>query len=77
MVDADTLGAAIFQRNLNVARADDGVVHLAGLITLGQVRVEVVFTVKHRDLGDIRMHCQAKLHGHGHGLLIEDWQHAG
>lgn len=77
MMNADTLGAAIFQGNFNLTRADDGVVHLAGLVTLGQVRVEVIFTVKDRDFGDICMHRQAKLHGHGHGLLIEHWQHAG
>ena len=44
---ADTFDGAVFQRDVQVALANDRQFHLADLVALGQVRVEVVLAGKH------------------------------
>jgi len=68
---ADAFYGAVFQGDVQITLADDGVIHLAGLVALGQVRVEVVLArenVGHADLGVDR---QTKLDRVTHGLSIE------
>ncbi len=77
VVHPDALGLALFQGDLHFAGTDDGVVHLAGLVALGQVGVEVVLAVEHRDLGDLGVDRQPELHRHGHRLLVEHRQYPG
>ena len=76
VVDANPFGGVVIQGNLNVASTHNGMIHLAGLVTLGKIRVEVVFAVKHRDFRNLSVDGEAKLHGHGDGLLIQYWQDA-
>ena len=75
--DADALLGAVFQGNVEEALADDGVVHLAGLVALGQVRVEVVLTGKDVLAGDFGVNRQAEFAGHAHGFGVEHRQGAG
>ena len=74
--NTDAFDRAIFQGDVQVALADDGMIHLAGLVALGQVRVEVILArenVGHADLGVDR---QAELDRVAHGLSVEDRQGA-
>ncbi len=59
-----------------MALADNRQLHLADLIALGQVRVEVVLAGKHVVLADFGVHCQAELDGHAHGFLVQHRQYA-
>ncbi len=77
MVDADRLARAIFQKDLEHARTDDGLIHLAGLVALGQIRVEVVFPLEHGAALNLRIHCQAKHDRIAESLLVGDRQRAG
>lgn len=68
--DADALGGAVFQGDVEVALADDGMVHLAGLVALRQVRVEVVLAGEHVLPVDPCVDRQAEQAGHAYGLLV-------
>ncbi len=52
-------------------------IHLAGLIALGQVGVEVVLAREDVLLGDLGIDGQTELAGHAHGLGVEHRQGAG
>ena len=75
--DADALDGAVFQGDVEEALADDGVIHLAGLIALGQVRVEVVLAREDVTFGDLGVDRQAELAGHAHGFGVQYRQGAG
>jgi hypothetical protein len=75
--DADALDGAVFQGNVQVALADNRQFHLADLVALGQVRVEVVLARKHVVLADLGVNRQAEHHGHAHRFLVQHRQHAG
>ena len=75
--DADALDGAVFQGDVEEALADDGVIHLAGLIALGQVRVEVVLAREDVTFGDLGVDRQAELAGHAHGFGVKYRQGAG
>ena len=75
--DADALDGTVFQGDVEEALADDGVVHLAGLVALRQVRVEVVLAGEDVTLGDLGVDGQAELAGHAHGFGVEHRQGAG
>ncbi len=60
-------GAALHHRNFK----------LADLVALGQIRIEIVFARKHRILGHLGAHGQAKLNGALHGCFVHHWQHTG
>src|SRR5690554_1531046 len=77
MVDTNRLGSAVFKGDLDGARADDRVVHLAGLVALGQVGIEIVFAIEYRDLGNLGMDTQAELHGHRYCGFVEYRQYTG
>ncbi len=69
--DANAFDGAVFQGDVQVTLADDRMIHLAGLVALGQVWVEVVLAredVGHTDLGVDR---QTKLDRVAHGLGVE------
>ncbi|CRR45324.1 hypothetical protein PAERUG_E16_London_17_VIM_2_04_14_05465 [Pseudomonas aeruginosa] len=68
--DADALAGAVFQGDVEVALADDGMVHLAGLVALRQVRVEVVLAGEHVLPVDPCVDRQAEQAGHAYGLLV-------
>ncbi len=76
VVNTNPFGGVVIQRDLDFTRAHDGVVHLTGLVALRQIWIEVILTVEHRDFRDLGVDGEAKLHGHGDGLLIEHRQHA-
>ncbi len=75
--DADAPRAAVFQGNVQIALADDGMVHLAGLVALGQVGVEVVLAREDVLRSDLGIDRQAELARHAHGFGIEHRQGAG
>jgi len=75
--DADGLCRAILQLDLQLTLADDGQLELGDLITLRQVRIEVIFTRKNRALADLGVHRQTEHHRHAHRLLVKHRQHAG
>ncbi len=75
--DADALDCAVFQSDVQVALADNRQLHLADLVALGQVGVEVVLAGKHVVLPDFGIHRQAELDGHAHGFLVQHRQNAG
>ena len=74
---ANAFNGAVIQGDIQKAFAYHRVVHLTGLVTLGQVWVEVIFAsedVSHANLGINR---QAKLDCLAHGLSVEHRQGAG
>ena len=75
--DPDALAGAVFQGDIQMPFADDGMVHLAGLVALGQVRVEVVLAGKHVAFGNLGVDRQAELAGHAHSFGIQHRQGAG
>ena len=75
--DADAFDGAVFQGDVQVPFTDDGMIHLAGLVALGQVRVEVVLTCEHVGAAQFGVDRQAEFHRHAHGLGIEHRQGAG
>lgn len=75
--DPDTLDGAVFQGDIQVALADDRQVHLADLVPLGQVRVEVVLAREHVALADFGINGQAEHARHAHGFLVQHRQYAG
>ncbi|MCY1179907.1 hypothetical protein D9M73_203260 [compost metagenome] len=75
--DADALDGTGFQGDVEEALADDGMVHLAGLVALGQVRIEVVLAGEDVLPGDVRVDGQAELAGHAHGFRVQYRQGAG
>lgn len=75
--NADTLDGAVFQGDVQVALADNRQLHLADLVTLGQVRVEVVLAGEHVVLADLGVDRQAEHAGHAHGFFVQHRQHAG
>ena len=77
VVDAHLAGLAIFQLDVHQSRTNDGIIHLADLVTFGQVRIEVVLAVKDRTPGDLGVDGQAELGRHLDGALVEHRQHAG
>ena len=52
--DADALGAAVIQDDVESALRHDRQLVLADLIALGQIRIEVVLAREHRLAGDAR-----------------------
>src|SRR5471032_567118 len=74
---ADTFDRAVVHGDVQVAFADDRQFHLADLVALGQVRVEIVFTGEHVVLADLGIDCQAEHHRHAHRFLVQHWQYAG
>ncbi len=52
-------------------------IHLAGLVALGQVGVEVVLAGEDVLLGDLGIDGQTELAGHAHGFGVEHRQGAG
>jgi len=74
---ADTLDGAVFQRDIQVAFADNRQLHLADLIALGQVRVEVVLAREHAVLADLGVNRQAEHHRHAYRFLVQHRQHTG
>ncbi len=74
---ANTLDGAVFQRDVQVALADDRQLHLADLVALGQVRVEVVLAREHVVLADLGVNRQAEHHRHAHRFLVQHRQYAG
>jgi hypothetical protein len=75
--DADALDGAVFQGDVQVALADDRQVHLADLVALGQVRVEVVLAREHVALADFGVDRQAEHARHAHRFLVQHRQYAG
>ena len=59
------------------AFAHDGMVQLADLVALRQVRVEVILAVKGRVEIDLRLEAKAGAHGLFDAEFIDDGQHAG
>ena len=76
MMNAHALAHVVIQYDFHFALADDGLGHLAGLVALGQVGVEVVLALEQRGLGDLGIDRQAELDGHRHGAFIQYRQHA-
>ncbi|EJT84934.1 hypothetical protein PPS11_15306 [Pseudomonas putida S11] len=72
----DALDGAVFQGDIQVALADDRQVHLADLVALGQVRVEVVLAREHVALADLGIDGQAEHARHAHGFLVQYRQYA-
>ena len=68
---------AIFQLHVEVAVEGDWLIGLGGLVVLGQVRIEVVFTRKPAIFGDLAVQRQAEADGVFHGLLVDHRQGAG
>ena len=75
--DADTFDGAVFQRDVQVTLADDRQFHLADLVALRQVRVEVVFAGEHVVLTDLGVNRQTEHHRHAHRFLVQHRQYAG
>ncbi|MNQ95074.1 hypothetical protein D3C85_1106170 [compost metagenome] len=75
--DAHALDRAVLQGDIQVALADDRQFHLADLVALGQVGVEVVLAGEHVVLADFGVNRQAEHHRHAHRFLVQHWQDAG
>ncbi len=76
VVNAHGLALGLIEYQLHLTLADDGLVHLAGLIALGQIGVEVVLAFEQRGLGNLGVDGEAELHRHGDRALVEHRQHA-
>ena len=61
--------------HIHVAALADGLVELGDLVSLGQVRVEVILAVEIRNIADLGFHCLGKQHSLLHHCLVEDRQH--
>ena len=77
VVDADPLAHVVIQHDLDFPLADDGLGHLAGLIALGQVGVEVVLALEQRGVGNVRVDGEPELDRHRHRAFVEHRQHPG
>ena len=66
---------ALAQLQHDLATHDDGVFELADLVTLGQIRVEIVLTGKDGVLIDLGANGQAKADGAANGFAIHHGQH--
>ena len=68
--DADTLVVAVGILNIQFAVLDDRQFVLADLVTLGQVRIEVILARKHRALSNSSVYGQTELAGHAYDFLV-------
>ena len=73
--DADDLGGAVGQFDLDLAGADDGVFELADLIARGQIGVKIVLPVEAADGVDMRVKPEPGAHGLGDALGVDHRQH--
>ena len=74
--DADDLARPVLEQDLDRAVLDDGLLVLADLVALRQVRVEVVLAREDRSPRDRRADRKPELDGHAHGLAIQHGKHA-
>ena len=74
--DPDTFTACV-RRNLKAAAADNRNLVLTDLITLGQIRVEVIFPGKDRHPIDRCANRKTKSGGHKRSLAVHHRKHAG
>ena len=63
--------------DVEVATADDGLVELADLVALGQVRIEVALAVETAALCDTALDGEAEQDRHAHRLGVQHRQHSG
>ena len=77
VMNAHSLGLAVLQINVDIARADNRAFQLGGLVALGQIRVEVVLPLEYRTTLDLGVHCQTKHHRIAESLLVGHRQRAG
>ena len=79
--DADPLGAGFgvlfVQHDVDRALAHDGVIELADLIALRQIRVEIIFPVEARPFVDLRLDRHTGAHRLPDAFAVGDRQHAG
>ncbi len=68
---------AIAEFHKHFAFAHDGVVKLADLVALRQVRIEVVFAVKGGHQVNLSVEAQPCAHGLFDAEFVDDGQHAG
>ncbi len=76
-LDADRLGAAALEVDLDRALAHDRVLELRDLIALRQIGVEVVLAVEHRAQVDLGVEAKTGAHRLLHAALVDHGQHAG
>ena len=74
--DTDTLLCAIVEHDVHVTLANHRQLVLADLVTLGQIRIEVVLAREHRTRRDLGIDGQPEFHRHAHGFAVEHRQHA-
>ena len=76
-LDADPLGRAVGQVELDRAFADDRLQVLGDLIALGQIGIEVVLALEHRGQVDLGVQGQAGLDRLFDAVAVDHRQHAG
>ena len=74
--DPDCAAAAIFKVNFDLTSADYGVQKLRNLITLRQVRIEIILTVEYRHQIDFGVEAEAGAHGLFDRTFVDHRQHA-
>ena len=63
--------------DLNISLADNRQIKLRGLVTLRQIRVEVIFSGKLTEFVNIRIGCKPKFDCKFNNLLIENREYPG
>ena len=77
MVNRELALAAVRQSVIERSATHDGLRHLADLIALRQVGVEVVLAVEGAAPADLGADGEAKGHGHAHGARVQYGQRTG
>ena len=73
--DAYGMCAAIRQRNHELSAAHNGLLKLADLVALGQIRIKVVLAIEHGALADLRAHTQPEHNSKEYIFSIQHGQH--
>ena len=60
-----------------MARSANGLVELTDLIALGEIRIEVVFTVPFRGASDLAVERESRTDRQFQGSLVDNWKRAG
>ena len=63
VMDAHANTLAIIKRRVNVSRKNNRLIHLAGLVSLGKIWVEIMLAIKTANMCDIGVQRLARLDG--------------
>ena len=74
--NADAFFVALVVTDKQFTMLDNGQVVLADLVSLGQIRVEVILSRKYRAWRHCSVHSEPEFSGHANHFLVQDRQNA-